>query len=158
MRSTTAETSDFYHACAISDIPRVKSHLARMNINEMNRTDLNGDTALHIAAYHQNAGVVYLLLRNGAIGSIKNRYDLIPSEETTSTYIKQLLSTTGNAGWIEWTFVDSPTRETKHAFDSALKNAFLTMGLSFILDFLLNQYVRRYIAEALPKSRQKIKQ
>lgn len=158
MKSTAIETSDFYNACLISDIPRVKYYLARMNINEINRIELNGSTALHTAAYHDNAAVVYLLLRNGALGSIKNRHNLTPFEETTSSYIKQLLSNTGNTGWVEWTFIDPPTRETKHVFDSALKDTFFKMGLSFILDFLLNHYARRYIAEALPMFIQKIEQ
>ena len=158
MNSTTTETSDFYNACLMSDISRVKYYLARMNINEINQIEPNGSTALHTAAYHHNASVVHLLLRHGALGSIKNRYDLTPFQETTSSYIKELLSNTGNAGWIEWTFVDPPTRETKRAFDSSLKDTFLRMGLSFILDILLNQYARRYIAEALPKFAHKIEQ
>jgi ankyrin repeat protein len=158
MKSTTPETSDFYNACLISDIPRVKYYLARMTIDEINRIERNGSTALHTAAYHDNAAVVYLLLRRGALGSIKNRHDLTPFEETTSSYIKQILSNTGNAAWVEWTFVDPPTRETKYMFDSALKDTFLRMGLSFILDYLLNYYARRYIAQALPMSIQKIEQ
>ena len=148
----TVGTSAFYHACSVNDIPRVKSYLYQMSIDEINRIEPNGNTALHIAAFHHNAGVVCLLIRHDAIGSIKNHYDLTPFEETTPSYIKELLSNTGNAAWIEWTFVDPPTRETKLIFDSTLQNTFQEMGLPFILDYLLNQYVRRYVAEALPMS------
>lgn len=144
--------SDFYHACSVSDIPRVKSYLSQMSIDEINRIEQNGSTALHTAAFHQNASVVCLLIRHGAIGSIKNRYGLTPFEETTSSYIKDLLFNMGNSAWIEWTFVDPPTRETKQLFASALQNTFQKTGLPFILDYLLNQYVRRYVAEALPTS------
>jgi len=149
-------TSDFYHACSVSDIPRVKYYLNRITIDEINRIEPNGSTALHTAAFHHNAAVVYLLIRNGAIGSITNQYGLTPFEETTSSYIKQLLSHTGNAAWIEWTFIDPPTREAKKIFDSALQSTFQRMGLPFILDYLLNHYVRRHVAEALPMSVQDI--
>lgn len=152
------ETSDFYNACAVSDIPRIKYHLPRMTLSEINQIEPNGSTALHAACYHRNAGVVYLLLRHGAVGSIKNRQGLTPYEQTSSPFIKQLLSSTGNASWIEWTFVDPPTRETKQRFDSALENSLNTMGLPFILDYLLNHYARRHVAEALPKFKEKIEQ
>ncbi len=144
------QTSDFYNACSINDIPRIKSLLACMTSDEINRIEPNGSTALHAACYHDNAGLVYLLLRHGAVGSIRNRYGLTPYEETTSPAIKQLLLSTGSAAWIEWTFVDPPTRETKQIFDSALESTFRTRGLLFIIDYVLNHYVRRHVAEMLP--------
>jgi ankyrin repeat protein len=152
------ETSDFYNACLANDIPRIKSYLASPTFNEINRIEPNGGTALHASCYYHNAGVVYLLLRHGALGSIKNRYGLTPYEETTSPYIKQLLSSTGNVASIEWTFVNPPSRETKQIFDTALETTFRTRGLPFILDYLHHHYVRRYVAEALPMSMQKIDQ
>jgi ankyrin repeat protein len=130
-----------------------------MSLTEINRIEPNGSTALHAACYYENAAVVYLLLRYGALGSIPNRYGLTPYQETTNSFIKQLLLSDGNAAWIEWTFVDPPTRETKQIFDSALENTFRIRGLPFILDYLLNQYARRHVAEALsPAAAQKVEQ
>lgn len=152
------DTSDFYYACSVSDIPRIKFYLSQMTIDEINQIEPNGSTALHAAAFYHNTAVIYLLLRHGAVGSIKNQYGLTPFEETTSSYIKQLLSDTGNAAWIEWTFTDPPTRETKQIFDSTSKNTFQSFGLPFILDYLLNHYVRRHVAEALPMFVQNVEQ
>lgn len=152
------ETSDFYNACAMNDISRIRYHLVRMTLGEINRIEPNGSTALHVACYHRNAGVVYLLLRHGAIGSMKNRHGRTAYEETNSSFIKQLLSNPGNASWIEWTFTDPPTREIKQLFDSTLENTLRRVSLPFIYDYLLNHYARRYLAEILPMSKQKIEQ
>ncbi|CAF1059207.1 unnamed protein product [Adineta steineri] len=156
IRLEMTETSDFYNACAANDIPRIKFHLAHMSSNEINRVEPNGSTALHVACYHHNAGAVYLLLRFGAIGSIKNRHGLTAFEETTSLRIKQLFLGTGHASWIEWTFLDPPTREMKQMFDFALKSAFHTWGLSFILDYLHIYYARRHVSKALSTSMEKL--
>lgn len=150
------ETKDFYHACSIGDIPTVKSYLAQIPIDEINRLESNGNTALHAAAFYHNVGIVYLLLKQGAVSSIQNRYGRTPFEETTSLYIKQLLSSLGSAAWIEWTLTNPPTREMKQNFDSTLDSTFQKMGLPYILDYLLSHYVRRHIAQALPKSIQTI--
>ncbi|CAF4084639.1 unnamed protein product [Adineta steineri] len=158
IRLEMTETSDFYNACAANDIPRIKFHLAHMSSNEINRVEPNGSTALHVACYHHNAGAVYLLLRFGAIGSIKNRHGLTAFEETTSLRIKQLFLGTGHASWIEWTFLDPPTREMKQMFDFALKSAFHTWGLSFILDYLHIYYARRHVSKALSTSMEKLEQ
>ncbi|CAF1583511.1 unnamed protein product, partial [Adineta steineri] len=139
-------------------IPRIKFHLAHMSSNEINRIEPNGSTALHVACYHHNAGAVYLLLRFGALGSIKNRHDLTPYEETTSFRIKELLLNTGQASLIDWTFVDPPTREMKQKFDSALKSSFSTWGLPFILEYLHNYYVCRHVCKVLSTSTQNIEQ
>ncbi|CAF0858747.1 unnamed protein product [Adineta steineri] len=151
-------TSDFYNACANNDIPRIKFHLAYMKSDEINRIEPNGSTALHVACYNNNAGAVYLLLRSGALGSIKNRHDLTAFEETTSPCIKQLFLSTGHASWIDWTFVDPPTREKKEIFDFTLESTFRTMGLPYILDYLHIYYVRIHVSEALSTSMQGIEQ
>ncbi|UJR17775.1 hypothetical protein I4U23_004673 [Adineta vaga] len=148
LQSSIAETSDFYNACAANDIPRIKWYLARMTANEINNIEPNNNTALHAACYHNNAGAVYLLLRFGALGSIQNSHGLTPFEETTSPCIKQLFLSTGNAAWIDWTFVNPPTREAKLMFDCYLEAIFRSMGLPFILDYLHIHYARRHVFEA----------
>ncbi|CAF0868413.1 unnamed protein product [Rotaria sp. Silwood1] len=156
-QSSARETSDFYNACSTNDIPQVKSSLSRMTLHEINRIEPNGSTALHVASYHNNAAVVYLLIQHGASVSIRsNSTNLTPYEETTSTYIKHLLTSTGNKAWIEWTFVDPLTRETKEIFDTALENTFHDMGLSFILNYLLNHYARGHVAKASSTSAKQI--
>ncbi|CAF1412142.1 unnamed protein product [Rotaria sordida] len=130
-----------------------------MTVDEINRIEPNGSTALQIASYHNNAAIVHLLIKHGASVSIQNdSTKLTPYEETTSSYIKHLLTSTGNKAWIEWTFVDPPTRETKQIFDTELENRFHNMGLSFILNYLLNHYARGYVAKASPKSAKQIEQ
>ena len=150
------DTSDFYHACSMGDIPRVKSLLARMNIDEINRLQPNGSTAFHAAAFYHNVGVVYLLLKHGATSSMRNRDGRTPFEETTSLYIKQLLSNLGLAAWIEWTLINPLPREMKQNFDSTSESTFHKIGLPYILDYLLSHYVRRHVAQALPMSAQAI--
>ena len=156
MTMSTTGTSEFHHACSMSDISRVKSYLNQITVEEINRIESNGNTALHAAAFYHNLGVVYLLLKKGAVSSIKNRYGFTAFEETTSSYIKQLLSNRGNVGWIEWTLVNPPTREAKQNFDSTLESTFQKMGLSYILDYLLNHYLRRHVVDTSPMSVQGI--
>ncbi|CAF0858766.1 unnamed protein product [Adineta steineri] len=152
------ETSDFYNACAANDIPRIISHLANMSPNEINRIEPNGDTALHVACYHHNAGAVYLLLKFGALDFIKNRRGLTPFEDTTSLCIKEPSRSIGQAFCIDFTFSDPPKREMKQRFDSALESSFGILGLPFILDYLHIYYARRYVSEALSTSMREIEQ
>ncbi|CAF1547967.1 unnamed protein product, partial [Adineta steineri] len=152
------EASDFYNACAANDIPRIISHLANMSPNEINRIEPNGDTALHVACYHHNAGAVYLLLKFGALEFIKNRRGLTPFEDTTSLCIKEPSRSIGQASCIDFTFSDPPKREMKQRFDSALESSFGILGLPFILDYLHIYYARRYVSEALSTSVQEIEQ
>lgn len=134
--------SEFFLACAKPDIQKVKRLLDQMSLEDVNRIESDGSTALHVACHRNNAAVVSLLLRNGADSSRKNRFQLTPYEETTNQYIKDLLTQTGSTAFIEWTFLDPPTREMKRTFDIALNNAYNRFGLAFILDYVTNYYIK----------------
>jgi hypothetical protein len=156
---STTKSSELYKACLMNDIPRVEYYLASMNPEEINgRIGESKNTALHAACYDDNLGLVRLLVRHGADGSIKNKHGLYPYQQTTCRAIKDLLSDTGTSAWIVWAFEEPPTRETKQIFDRSLENTFHTTGLPFILDFLLHHYIRQHVAKNLPDGAQKIEE
>jgi hypothetical protein len=85
------KTSPFYNACRENNINWVEHYLKTMSIEEINRMEPNGSTALHVAAYHGHEKIVGLLLRKGASYSIKNKYDNTPLDEAKTEKIKQLI-------------------------------------------------------------------
>lgn len=151
-RSFKQQSSDFYKACEKNDIPTVRQYLRTLTPLQINKIEPNGSTALHVACYHNHAGLVKLLIEHGASASIQDTIDgLTPYQLTTCNYIKQILSGTGNKMWIEWTFVHRPTLEVKQIFDITLKNTYQDKGLPFMLNYLLNHYVHEHVPEMYTK-------
>lgn len=68
-----------------------------MSIEDVNRIEPNGSTALHVAAYHGHEKIVGILLRRGATYSVKNKYDCTPLDEAKTDKIRQLIRRRMNA-------------------------------------------------------------
>lgn len=82
--------SAFYQACRNGDIDQVQQSLPTMSLDEINRIESNGSTALHAACYYGRLDIVRLLLDAGACRSIRNRrYSLTPFDEANES-IRQL--------------------------------------------------------------------
>ena len=86
-----SQTSPFYDACRENNISLVEQYLKTMSVEEINRMEPNGSTALHVAAYYGHEKIVGLLLRKGASYSIKNKHGSTPLEEAKTDKIKQLI-------------------------------------------------------------------
>ncbi|CAF0839069.1 unnamed protein product [Adineta ricciae] len=89
--SDSSNTSPFYNACRENDISTVEEYLKSMSLEDVDRLEPNGSTALHVAAYEGHEKIVELLLKKGAACSIKNKYDATPLDQTKSNKIKQLI-------------------------------------------------------------------
>ncbi|CAF1124871.1 unnamed protein product [Rotaria sordida] len=62
-----------------------------MTVEEINRIEPNGSTALHVAAYRGYEKIVELLLDYGASCVAKNKYKCIPLDEAKTDKIKQMI-------------------------------------------------------------------
>ena len=66
-----ASLSTFYAACANNDVNTVRRKLLSMTLEEVNRIEQNGSTALHVAASNGNLDIVKLLLEKGAARQVR---------------------------------------------------------------------------------------
>ncbi|CAF3010691.1 unnamed protein product [Rotaria sp. Silwood2] len=89
-KSKSKETSDFYQACRNGLIDEVRERLPNMTLEEVDRIEQNGSTALHAATYFGHTEIVKLLLEKGASRSITNGYKAVPYDEAEKEDIKKL--------------------------------------------------------------------
>jgi len=89
-KESSSPASAFYQACRNGDTDQVQKLLPSMSLDEINKIEFNGSTALHAACYYSHYDIVKLLLDAGASRSIRNRkYNFTPFEEA-NTQIKKL--------------------------------------------------------------------
>ncbi|CAM4960244.1 unnamed protein product, partial [Rotaria socialis] len=89
--SDTSKISPFYDACRENNISLVENYLKTMTVEEINRIEPNGSTALHVAAYRGHEKIVELLLQKGASYLTINKYNLTPLDEAKTDKIRQLI-------------------------------------------------------------------
>ncbi|CAF1369255.1 unnamed protein product, partial [Didymodactylos carnosus] len=87
------EPSALYNACRNNDIEQVKTLLTNTSLEQLNRIEPNGSTALHAASFLSRGEIVKLLLEQGADRWIKNRYNMTPYEEA-KPHIKEIFDKT----------------------------------------------------------------
>ena len=85
-------TSEFYLACRNGDVTKVEQLLSHMTIEEIDRTEPNGSTALHAASFNGHTEIVRLLLKKGASRRQKNKYNATPADEAKTLEIAQLFN------------------------------------------------------------------
>ncbi|CAF0974251.1 unnamed protein product, partial [Didymodactylos carnosus] len=74
--------SDFYVACRNGAVDMVQNHLKTIRIEDMNRLEPNGSTALHAASYNGHTTIVQEILKTDkAIRSTRNRFGFTASDE-----------------------------------------------------------------------------
>ncbi|CAF2640044.1 unnamed protein product [Rotaria sp. Silwood2] len=88
---TVSIPSRFYNACRENNIDLVKDYLQTMSLEEINKMEPNGSTALHVAAYCGHEEIVKLLLEKGACSSTINKYNCTPLDEAKTNKIRQLI-------------------------------------------------------------------
>ncbi|CAF2048823.1 unnamed protein product [Rotaria magnacalcarata] len=91
LSSDTSKISPFYDACRENNISSVENYLKTMTVEEINRIEPNGSTALHVAAYRGHEKIVELLLQKGASYLTINKYNLTPLGEAKTDKIRQLI-------------------------------------------------------------------
>lgn len=110
--------SAFYLACRNNQIDEVRRLLPYMSLDDINRIEPNGSTALHAASYFGHGEIVALLLEAGADRSISNRFGCKPFDEGKNDRIKNLFYRTPTAnryvnsmGAIEWVLFSDDVEE-----------------------------------------------
>jgi hypothetical protein len=88
--SSTASLSKLYVSCADGNANSVSELLSHMPLEEIDRFEPNGNTALHVACSNGHEDIVRLLLEKGAAHQQRNRFSATPLEETRSRPIQQL--------------------------------------------------------------------
>jgi hypothetical protein len=91
---TTQKSTDFYWACRNGDVDTVKKILPNLKLNDINRIESNGSTALHAASYYGHANIVRLLLERGANTTIRNKYEKTAKEEASTDKVRALFEST----------------------------------------------------------------
>ncbi|UJR19606.1 hypothetical protein I4U23_022740 [Adineta vaga] len=89
---TTQNTSDFYWACRNGDLDTVKKVLTNISLNDINRIETNGSTALHAASYYGRVDIVRILLQRGASTDIRNKFDKTAKEEASTDEVRALFA------------------------------------------------------------------
>jgi hypothetical protein len=142
--ASSIKCSDFYLACRANNIEKVKELLKTITLNEIDRREPNGSTALHAACYHGHEEIVKLLLKTGADRAILNKYNYLPFDEALNDEIKELFFRVPNAnrlvsntGAIEWEAINDDVLETaaeeRHIIKSLYENTsgFTDVGRMF---------------------------
>ena len=126
--------SDFYMACRLNNIGKVKRFLQTITLEQIDRIEPNGSTALHAASYHGHRDIVKLLLEAGADRAIHNKFQCLPFDEAADDEIKDLFLRipntnrfVSNTGAIEWELINDDVLETaaeeRHYIRSLFDNA-----------------------------------
>jgi hypothetical protein len=93
MRFVRGAATDFYFACSEGRIDIVQQTLDAEDapsIDELNRLQANGSTALHAATYNNHLDIVRLLLDNECDRTTLNRFGKTAYDEASTPEMKQL--------------------------------------------------------------------
>ena len=152
--------SQFYIACRNGNIDQVQQLLRSITVNEINRIEPNGSTALHAACYYGHSEIVKILLDEGACRSIRNRkYSLTPYEESNEQ-IKSLFHRmnsninrfTGTSVKQEWMMQTEQAAEWKTNLYSWLR---IDKSFDEMIEFLLQNYLPKHVLAFCESNRHK---
>ncbi|CAF3333079.1 unnamed protein product [Rotaria socialis] len=86
----TETISEFYYACRNNDIATVRRLLDEYSLEDLDKMEPNGSTALHAACYYKNIDIVKLLLDAGFTRRVINKYKYMPFQESDSEEVHRL--------------------------------------------------------------------
>ena len=86
------QPSEFYRACRNDEFDTVSRLLDQYSLEDLDKMEPNGSTALHAACYYKNTKIVQLLLDRGFTRCVYNRFNNLPVSETDLPEIKQLFN------------------------------------------------------------------
>lgn len=86
------DVSELYLACRNDDVVKVKQLLSHLTLEEIDRIEPNGSTALHAASYFGHIEIVRLLLEKGASRRQKNKNGVTPADEAKTFEMAQLFN------------------------------------------------------------------
>ncbi|CAF1106316.1 unnamed protein product [Didymodactylos carnosus] len=82
--------SKLYQFCANNNILAVERYIKNLSIKDINRVEVNGNTALHIAVLNRSPEIIKLLLKRNACRSIRNINNHRPYEIAETDEIRNL--------------------------------------------------------------------
>jgi hypothetical protein len=149
--------SDFYLACRRNDICTVRELLMNITLDEVDRLEPNGSTALHSASFHGHEEIVKLLLECGADRSQRNLYGNLPYDEAKTDQIRQLFFRVPSAnrfvsatGAIEWESITDDALENaeqdRQLIKSIFDNTTGTTSIEKMFQKIYENYVRKGLA------------
>jgi hypothetical protein len=121
--------SKLYNACCDGNLKNVKNLLNTLSVDEINRIEQNGSTALHASCHYGHLDVVRELLERGASRRQLNKNNKTPEDESCNEQIKALFRRSPNASNerfvskmpdLEWVITGS------EGFPTACDNIFLS--------------------------------
>jgi hypothetical protein len=87
---TQSKASDFYFACRDGNIDYVREHLQQMSIEDIDKLEANGDTALHVATRNEHREIVQLLVNAGCSRTTLNYDGKLAHEEIQSPEMRKI--------------------------------------------------------------------
>ncbi|CAF3378814.1 unnamed protein product [Rotaria sp. Silwood2] len=146
--------SAFYLACRRDNFEEVQKLLQTMTLDDVDRIEPNGSTALHTACYHGHHSIVKLLLEVGANRAIMNKYNCLPYDEAKNDEIKELFlripnsdRLVSNTGAIEWELIDNDALEKaveeRHFIKSLYDNTTKTTPIDKMFEKIEKNYINK---------------
>jgi hypothetical protein len=152
----TEKCSNFYLACRYNKIEEVKKLLEKITRDDIDRTEPNGSTALHAAAFHGHREIVRLLLEAGADRAILNKYKCLPFDEASDDETKLLFLRIpnnnrfiSNTGAIEWELFNDDVPETAAEEQLIIKSLYDNVGGLTPVEKMFEKIEKNYVEHGL---------
>jgi hypothetical protein len=140
--------SDFYLACRNNQIDEVQELLKTISLDEIDRVEPNGSTALHAASYHGHIQIVRLLLEAGADRAIRNKFNFLPFDEAAHDGIKELFyriptssRLVSDTGAIEWQLIDDDILEKAEEERHIIRNLYDRVPITKMFERIEKNYI-----------------
>ncbi|CAF3960095.1 unnamed protein product [Rotaria sordida] len=142
------DTSPFYNACRNNNIDLVKKYLQEMSLEEINKLEPNGSTALHVAAYRGHEEIVQLLLQKDACYTTVNKYNCTPLDEAKTDRIKQMIRRRMNktrfiSESIEWILQTDKADFQAHQYWTKLETYGRDPQFHKLIDYIKRNYLEK---------------
>ena len=148
--------SDIYMACRHNKLVEVQRLLENMTLDEVDRVEVNGSTALHTASYHGHYEVVKVLLKAGADRAIANQYQCLPFDEARNDDIKELFLRSPNSnrfvsstGSIAWELMDEDVLEKAMEERQIIKSSYDNVTGTTSVEKMFEKIEKNYITKGL---------
>ncbi|CAF0840332.1 unnamed protein product [Adineta ricciae] len=149
--------SDLYLACKENRVEDVERLLQTATLEDINRIEPLGSTALHAASFYGHEKIVKLLLDHGALRTIKNGYHLTPFHEAKTPEIRKLFERTPQSKRfgslstaVEWNVIDPTAAKSVSEYKETRKNWFDDVCADDDVLYLqeIKQYTHKKFADA----------
>lgn len=145
--------SEFYIACRNNQIDKVKELRENLTLDQIDKIEPNGSTALHAASYYSHHDIVKFLLETGADRSVLNKYKNLAFDEASKPEIKELFLRTpdstrvvSDTGAIEWELVDEDVLEKTNGRRRNIKSTYETTNVQKMFDRIEKNYIGKDLA------------